>query len=488
MPGDLSKKVVIVHYHLRRGGVTRVIEAAAEALVGEGFDVLLLSGEAPLNDSEILNVRVVPALDYRKIGSSVIAESLSDALLKEATDYFSGEPDLWHFHNPTLAKNVLIPSVVRKLAERKKRVVLQLHDFPEDGRPGNYSKQRAFFDSEEGFEKTLYPVAKHIHYATINRRDHDFLLRAGIGKKNLHVLPNAIPDLPVTTTPKERPFSREKLFALYPTRGIRRKNLGELLLLSLIYGDRVDFATTLIPQNPDWLQVHGDWQRMIDELELPVKLGIAEDNGYDFFDLLGWSDFVVTTSIAEGFGLTFLEPWVAGKAVMGRDLPEITNDFSENGLDPGYLYKSIRIPVEWVDEAALEKEFESVLRRSYLAFDASVPKAGAKLAWKAKIQKGKVDFGVLSEPFQKKVLRRLKENPEELEFVEIPELPTTSSSGIASIRAVIREAYSLSQYGKRLSGVYNMVMSGKISRVKSLPPKKVLAQFLNPERLNLLRE
>ena len=38
--------VAIIHYHLRPGGVTRVIERAVESLNNQ-VDVLVLTGEAP---------------------------------------------------------------------------------------------------------------------------------------------------------------------------------------------------------------------------------------------------------------------------------------------------------------------------------------------------------------------------------------------------------------------------------------------------------
>ena len=41
--------VAIIHYHLRPGGVTRVIERAVESLNNQ-IDVLVLTGEAPAPD------------------------------------------------------------------------------------------------------------------------------------------------------------------------------------------------------------------------------------------------------------------------------------------------------------------------------------------------------------------------------------------------------------------------------------------------------
>lgn len=480
--------VAIVHYHLKRGGVTRVIESARDVLKGKGNQVVILSGEAARADADQCGVRVVPGLNYRKTGNSVIAGSLTEALKKEAIAHFGSLPDVWHFHNPTLAKNVLIPTVIKELAEEDERIVLQLHDFAEDGRPGNYTSQRSFFDSESSFEATLYPIAKQIHYATINQRDHDFLKKAGVGKSNLHVIPNAISELKVETHPSDRPFSKDKLFALYPTRGIRRKNIGELLLLALLFGDRIEFATTLSPENPEWKEVHDGWVAAAQELELPVTLGIADSGEYSFLDLLGWSDFVVTTSVGEGFGLAFLEPWTAGKNVVGRDLPDITQDFVKNRLKLDQLYDRIDFPVEWLDEAEVQEAAESMLRRSYLAYDVVLPRNAVKQTLNAWIKKGRIDFGVLNESMQLEVLRKLKSDPSLMELVSVPSMGMASEETVIHHRELIADIYSPERYGESLMNLYEKTMKGSSGSVSHLPTDRVLAQFLNPARLNLLRD
>lgn len=481
-------KVVIVHYHLRLGGVTRVIDAAREALSDSGFDVLVLSGEPARVGEDSESVRVVEALKYRRTGSSVVASSLADALEREAQSYFGEAPDVWHFHNPTLAKNVLIPTVIKELAEKGAKIVLQLHDFAEDGRPSNYSSQRSFFDSEESFEETLYPTASQIHYATINRRDRDFLKAAGVKKKNLHVIPNAIRPLSTGTKPEERPFSEKKLLGLYPTRGIRRKNLGEFLLLALIYGDRVDFATTLSPENPEWSEVHSKWTGAVEAMKLPVCLGIADSGEYSFLDLIGWSDFIVTTSIAEGFGLAFLEPWTAGKPVLGRDLPEITCDFASNGLHLKNLYSRIDIPVEWIGVDRIRAAIESMLRRSYLAYDVQLAKNAVKKTWKAWVNNGKIDFGVLNEDFQLEVLHLLHRDRSKIDDIGVPPLDLSTAGEIASRKKLIAKIYGPNAYAEQMRALYSRVMQSSSSKVGHLSTDKVLEQFLDPGRLNLLRD
>jgi hypothetical protein len=50
---------------------------------------------------------------------------------------------------------------------------------------------------------------------------------------------------------------------------------------------------------------------------------------------------VVTTSILEGFGFVYIEPWILDRAVIVRSLPLITPDFQSAGMKIGYLYNAL---------------------------------------------------------------------------------------------------------------------------------------------------
>jgi len=130
---------------------------------------------------------------------------------------------------------------------------------------------------------------------------------------------------------------------------------------------------------------------------------------------------------------------------------------------------------------------ESMLRRSYLAYNSDLPRSAVKQTLKAWVKKGRIDFGVLSETFQIEVLRKLHENPGYLDSISIPPLALYTGREIAERRDIIRRVYSLASYGERLDEVYDRVSSGAVGKVSHLPTRKVLQQFLNPSRLNLLR-
>ena len=216
-------KIAIVHYHLRRGGVTRVVQTTLDALAGDDVQVAVLSGEpAAQPESFSCPIGLVEGLGYDTPHSNPSPHELAGSLLSSAREHFGSDPDIWHVHNHSLGKNTALPGALNQLAADGHRLLLHLHDFPEDGRPANYQRLR---DHITNLDQTLYPAAGHIHYAALNHRDLAFLIAAGCPPDQAHLLANPISLSGGTNTAPASP----RLF-LYPTRAIRRKNLGEFLL------------------------------------------------------------------------------------------------------------------------------------------------------------------------------------------------------------------------------------------------------------------
>ena len=60
--------------------------------------------------------------------------------MKKAAEIgLGGKPDLWHIHNHCLGKNPSLTQAVSHLAEDGNPILLQPHDFAEDGRPSNFN-------------------------------------------------------------------------------------------------------------------------------------------------------------------------------------------------------------------------------------------------------------------------------------------------------------------------------------------------------------
>ena len=74
----------------------------------------------------------------------------------------------------------------------------------------------------------------------------------------------------------------------------------------------------------------------------------------DFESLVLSSEFIITTSITEGFGFSFLEPWTAKKMLWGRKLPDICEDFEKNGVQLDHLYTTLNIPIGWTSAGSMK--------------------------------------------------------------------------------------------------------------------------------------
>ena len=481
-------KIAIVHYHLKRGGVTRVIETALDGLrvSGNEVEVVVLAGEPPYPGSPLEAVaRVVPGLEYRNtIAGPEDATALAEAMKREASDALGGPPDLWHLHNHSLGKNVAMPGVLDRLLADEAAVLLQMHDFAEDGRPENYLRQRAATPPDQ---LSWYPQANQVHYAVLNQRDAAFLAGSGLPAEQLHLLPNAVAPPPVDEPATLDFVGPGQEFVLYPTRGIRRKNLGEMILLAALSGDGSVFASTLAPENPEWKTIHDRWQDFASRHRLPVAMGIGNDPSVSFGGLVAAADRLLTTSVAEGFGLAFLEPWLADKPVAGRNLPEITTDFAEQGIQLDGFYDRLEVPVAWIDSNDLHRRLDESLRRAFSAYGRELPDDAIERAYMAAVRDGQVDFGRLDEPLQEAVLETLLDQPSRRDLVTAPALDDAPASRIAANREAIEGAFSVAAYGDRLAGIYRDLADASRETVGRLDGDALLDSFLDPSRFMLLR-
>jgi len=239
--------ILIVHYHLRAGGVTRVIESQVKVLLAQGHEVIVASSGPSLDWG--CQQLLIPELDYQKEGRIPIARLLELPA------------DLWIIHNPTLGLNVAYPDLIEAATLSGQKILLQCHDFAEDGRPENYQLL--------GDRERIYPLAAHVHYATVNQRDLETLKRAGIPASRCHFLPNAI------NPPSLQARQNEEQLVFYPVRGIRRKNIGEICLLAAHApkGTRFAIALRAGPEEPRF--IHDDWEAFAHAQKLPVEFDVA---------------------------------------------------------------------------------------------------------------------------------------------------------------------------------------------------------------------
>lgn len=514
--------IAIVHYHLNRGGVTQVItnhlHSLAARTAADGHRIAVFFGGRKQGWPESiaqdlpnieLSLHCVSGLDYDEDNATPQPRQLAAALQNAFVEAgLTPENSVIHFHNHNLGKNVSVPGAVLELAREGYRLLLQIHDFAEDFRPQNY---RRLVESLEGggndrLPAQLYSQARQIHYAVLNRRDLDILAAAGVASDRLHLLPNPVFDLGELPG---RPLCREKLSAafgisrdarllLYPVRGIRRKNVGEALLWSLLAGDAVQVGLTLAPINPVEQRVYHRWRDLARRLSLPCTFGLGEAGGLGFKENLAAADAILTTSVAEGFGMVFAEAWLAGRMLVGRDLPDITRDFVDAGLRLDGLRPRVDVPLAAVQEGKLRDALISVYQRVIQEYGCP-PRTRTQLEEIAgqTMMDGTVDFAKLPSTLQRLVLEKASHESEVRNQIielnpwidEVMRIRDQSREMlIGHNAAIVRSAYSLFACGQRLADLYGRVAaSGHTAPHAPERGGAVLEAFLDLPRLCPIR-
>ena len=477
-------RVAVVHYHLRTGGVTRVIENAMASLNSAPVDTAVITAEPfPRGVGEGIRVRIAPGLAYDERSTPVSANALRAQLEDAARDAFGALPDLWHVHNHALGKNLVLPEVIQRMAADGQRFLLQIHDFAEDGRPGNYRRLVEHFGHAQ-CRRYLYPVAGHIHYAVLTDRDREILERDGVPPAQLHLLPNAV-WLETGGAPDTEPGEEQRLW-LYPTRAIRRKNLGELLLLAALSGEGNRFATTRAPENPRERPRYERWVGFAESRHLPVEFELSTKCRMPFEALLRSAYSLVTTSIAEGFGLAFLEPWLIGRPLVGRNLPEITGAFRSAGVDLGALYDRLEIPLEWIGARLLENRIRAARQDFLAAYGRTPADDDCERVLAAWVRDGQVDFGRLDEPLQESIIDRVVAADPARRQISTHYLQPPSARCVVGNGDAVQRSFGIEAYGQRLEAIYHELLESGKGPIEAAANEVILDWFLAPERLFLL--
>jgi hypothetical protein len=463
-------KIAFIHYHLKTGGVTTVLRQQVESLL-DTCDLLVLSGDPPESPFPC-DVVHIPGLAYDISGRNRMEpESVATAIIEAIHLKWNNGCDLVHVHNPTLKKNANFLKILNLLKERDLKLFLQIHDFAEDGRPLSY------FAEEE--------YIQNCHYGVINSRDYNILLKTGLKKEGLHKIYNTI-------TPFH--FNAEdatlKNYVLYPVRAIRRKNIGEAILLSLFFKKSAPLVITLPPNSPADMNSYENWKTFVKENKLNVifEAGLT----HEFFDLVLSSDFLITTSITEGFGFSFLEPWTAKKYLWGRKLPDICQDFEKKSIRLNHLYTRLDVPMDWIDNDMLSYTWKSGIQKVCALFGATIDDISIKTAYEKATTNNVIDFGLLNEPFQKKIISTLlsvSANRKKLirlnPFLSSPGSVSNKDELIQNNMDAVLFNYNQLKYREKLIGIYTKVVRDNVCQ--KIDKKILLSEFLNLNNFSLLK-
>lgn len=461
-------KIAFVHYHLKTGGVTTVLKRQIDALAG-ACDLMVLTGDRA--DAQLpCAVEEISGLGYDQPGQSPLPpDRVVEQVHKTLHRKWPEGCDLLHIHNPTLAKNRGFLQVVRHLQHSGAAPFLQIHDFAEDGRP------QLYFDE---------PYIENCHYGVINRRDEAILKAAGLDGSGLHYLPNAVDIMPV------RENQPPKKQVLYPVRAIRRKNLGEALLLALFFRDGQRLAITQPPNSPADAVSYRDWVNWSAANGLPVDFEVGRNAA--FASIVAASQSMITTSVSEGFGLAFLETWTAGKPLWGRRLDDICGDYEESGINLKSLYERIDVPLDWIDPDDFSSRWHGAVRRAARRFGYAVSNAASLKAFDRLTENSTIDFGMLDEKSQRQVLARLVAAPStKNELIRTnPWLAnagglTTAAGVIQSNRKAVLDHFGMDRYRDRLLRIYNRVVNHPVRQ--RIDKEILLRSFFRLDNFSLLK-
>lgn len=213
---------------------------------------------------------------------------------------------------------------------------------------------------------------------------------------------------------------------------------------------------------------------------------------HDFETLVAGSKYIITTSITEGFGFSFLEPWTSGKLLWGRKLPDICHDFEKNGIRLHHLYSKLRVPIAWVDEKSLFDRWHDCVCENSALYGYQIPKAEIEERFNDLTRDQSIDFGLLNEQFQKQVIsevlahRAAKETLISLNpFLAEPGRIENKHALIEHNREAVSRNYGKSRYRKRLLDIYTTVLQTRVHH--RIDKKRLLISFFNLNNFSLLK-
>lgn len=389
-------KLAVFHYHLQPGGVTDVIVDSVRALCSHNaadktavHSVRLVCGRQDNAQTVVERIRsgvpagitvsadVQPLLDYTPADEETTRAHERAAAIEEwLRQTYAGFT--WWIHNYHLGKNPAFTLAVCRIAADQSRaeggagkesgapggrgepesILLHIHDFPESARYENLAYLRRITGDAP------YPDAPHVRYATINTADHAALMRAGVPEDRCGLLLNPLPGGNASTSRKRvgrsslvrglRSFAADEGFRfnedgpllLYPVRTIRRKNVLEMAALS-----RLIPHANLVVTLPGTSEAERAYSDMISFAYHDGRVsgiwGIGrreEAYGLSFEAITTGCDVIVSSSVQEGFGLTFVNALLWRKPLVARRLPVL------DGIDalfagyPASFYDAFTVP------------------------------------------------------------------------------------------------------------------------------------------------
>jgi len=397
--------LTVVHYHLRPGGVRRVIELATPHLVQLAPEpvsaVVFGTGEAPDADwlrgfrrrlgCTPVKVLVEPAFGYvselSKDGRAVDRAILAG--MRRLLVEISENNCLVWAHNLGLGRNLRL---ARRLTFTCDNLGIPLiahhHDWWFDNRWHHFTtKPEGGLSRLDLLANTVLAASPAVCHAAINKAD------AAVLGKHFPGLSGWLPN-PVE---RETPPTAARLRAaeawlieqigekapvwLLPCRLLRRKNIAEALLLTRWLRPEAWLATTggvsSAEEEPYASTLNAAARRHGWRLRLGLLQG-DETLKPSVPELLAASEAVLLTSLQEGFGLPYLEAAAAGRPLIARQLSNIAPDLETFGFTFPQSYREVRVDPNLFDWRS-ERQRQA---RLFAEWKRLMPRTASRLAGK----------------------------------------------------------------------------------------------------------
>ena len=197
--------------------------------------------------------------------------------------------------------------------------------------------------------------------------------------------------------------------------------------------------------------------------------------------------------------MVFLEAWLAGCPLVGRNLPEISADFVDAGMQYDGMYEELRVPLELVDEFAAREGLGHMSRATCQQYGRSPDSSGViQHKLDEVFTSSLVDFARLTPPLQRELIARTSNDQDAADLIREsnPWLnestwvdSSTNSDMIRANAEIVRTEFSPQAVGARLGQIYQAMMEGPFGgNVTPLNgANAILDRFLDIRRLHPIR-
>ena len=197
--------------------------------------------------------------------------------------------------------------------------------------------------------------------------------------------------------------------------------------------------------------------------------------------------------------MVFLESWLAGRPLVGRDLPEITADFKTEGMRFDTLAPELRVPLDWFSRKVVTDPLQKAFTALCRAYDKSVPPAN-EIANQldAILSDETVDFAMLTSDLQREVIQRVMRDAAHADCLRgrNPSLMSVTAQSpsryhelINHNASIVQAVYDPQTLGKRLAKIYGKLAGSHVGESITAPASEmaVVDRFVKLERLCPIR-